>query len=229
MSAETIFYGGRSIAELGSVSTALSNVAGQSGQTSLLVTGNAVVSNTLTAANLITNNIVMSSNMTSGTGFGNVYFTGNLVVSGNLFSSGGSVGSGSGTSQGFLLSLGAGGYTLPTAFSVGSAGPTMNGYHINMASFTAEAAQAVTIFSVSTGLLKFTTAGLYQLTCVVVADQPVAKVAVGKTTTYTTWAALQASGLGATTGYDYVYNYPVGSSPSEVVTIPITVTDTTQY
>jgi hypothetical protein len=78
-------------------------------------------------------------------------------------------------------------------------------------------------------MLKFTTTGLYQVTCVVVADQPVSKVALGKTSTYTTWTALQAAGTLATTGYDYVYNYPVGSSPSEVVTLPINVSDISQY
>ena len=229
MASETVYWGQRALAEISSVGTGLANVSGVAGQTSLNVTGNIYSSNSVTTGNLITNNIIMASNMSSGTGFGNVYFSGNLVVTGNIFSSGGSVGSGSGTSQGILFSLGASGYTLPTAFSTGTAGPTMNGYHINLTSFDAEAAQAVTQFGAGTGLLKFVTAGLYQVTCVIVGDQPVAKVAMGKTASLTSWTALQASGQGATTGYDYVYNYPVGSSPSEIVTLPLTVTDITQY
>ena len=228
MASETVYWGQRALAEISSVGTGLANVSGVAGQTSLLVTGNVYSSNSVTTGNLITNNIIMSSNMSSGTGLGNVYFSGNLVVTGNIFSSGGSVGSGSGTSQGILYSLGSN-YNLPSAFASGTAGPTMNGYHINLASFSPEAAQAVTQFGASTGLLKFTTAGLYQVTCVIVGDQPVAKVAIGKTASLTSWTALQASGQGATTGYDYVYNYPVGSSPSEVVTLPVTVTDITQY
>jgi len=146
-----------------------------------------------------------------------------LTVSGTLSASGVY-----GTSQGVL-------YTypsvtaLPAAFSSGTAGPSVNAYHIDLSGFTAEYAQPVIMFSASTGLLKFTTAGLYQITCVFVADQPVSKVAVGKTATYTTWASLQASGTTPTSGYDYVYNYPIGSSPSEVVTLPINVTDTSKY
>ena len=181
MASETVYWGQRALAEISSVGTGLANVSGVAGQTSLNVTGNIYSSNSVTTGNLITNNIIMASNMSSGTGFGNVYFSGNLVVTGNIFSSGGSVGSGSGTSQGILFSLGASGYTLPTAFSTGTAGPTMNGYHINLTSFNAEAAQAVTQFGAGTGLLKFVTAGLYQVTCVIVGDQPVAKVAMGKT------------------------------------------------
>lgn len=229
MTSETVYWGQRALAEISSIGTGLANVAGSVGQTSLLVTGNIYSSNSVSTGNLITNNIIMSSNMSSGTGLGNVYFSGNLVVTGNIFSSGGSVGSGSGTSQGILFSLDAGGYTLPGAFSTGTAGPGISGYHVNLASFVQEAAQAVTQFGASTGLLEFTTAGLYQLTCVIVGDQPVAKVAIGKTASLTSWTELQASGQAATTGYDYVYNYPVGSSPSEVITIPITVTDISQY
>ena len=229
MASETVYWGQRALAEISSIGTAMANVSGAVGQTSLLVTGNINSSNSVSTGNLIANNIIMSSNMSTNTGYGNVYLSGNLVVTGNIFSSGGSVGSGSGTSQGVLYSLGSGGYTLPSAFASGTAGPTMNGYHINLASFSPEAAQAVTQFGASTGLLKFTTAGLYQVTCVIVGDQPVAKVAIGKTASLTSWTALQASGQGATTGYDYVYNYPVGSSPSEVVTLPLTVTDITQY
>jgi len=229
MASETVYWGQRALAEISSVGTGLANVSGAVGQTSLNVTGNIYSSNSVTTGNLITNNIIMSSNMSSGTGLGNVYFSGNLVVTGNIFSSGGSVGSGSGTSQGILFSLGSGGYTLPSAFSTGTAGPGISGYHVNLSSFAQEAAQAVTQFGAGTGLLKFLTAGLYQVTCVIVGDQPVAKVAIGKTTSLTSWTALQASGQAATTGYDYVYNYPVGSSPSEIVTLPLTVTDITQY
>jgi hypothetical protein len=185
--------------------------------TNVYATGN------ISTGNLYASNIIMSSNMSSGTGYGNVYLTGNLVVNGNIFSSGGSVGSGSGTSQGILFTYAASN-TLPAAFSTGTAGPGISGYHINMASFTPEAAQAVTQFTYNTGMLKFSTAGLYQLTCVIVGDQPAVKVAVGKTS-----SSSFPPSVTATSGYDYVYNYPVGASPSQIVTIPMTVTDITQY
>jgi len=190
---------------------------------SLNVTGDANIANLTVRSNLYTSNIIMSSNLSTNTGFGNVYLTGNLVVNGNIFSSGGSVGSGSGASQGILFTYAASN-TLPGAFSTGVVGTSVNGYHMNLSGFSAEAAQAVTQFTYNTGMLKFTTAGLYQVTCVFTGDQPAVKVAIGKTSS----ATFPPSGTG-TTGYDYVYNYPVGSSPSHVVTLPITVTDITQY
>jgi hypothetical protein len=195
---------------------------------SLNVTGDSNIANLTIKSNLYTSNIIMSSNLSTNTGFGNVYLTGNLVVAGNIYSVGGSVGSGSGTSQGILYSL-PGNYTLSSAFATGTAGPGIAGYHINMSSFTAEAVASVSAFSATSGMIKFATGGLYQITCVVVGDQPIVKVALGKTTAYTNWTALQAAGTLATTGYDYVYNFPLNSSPSTVITIPVTVTDTTQY
>jgi uncharacterized protein YjbI with pentapeptide repeats len=190
---------------------------------SLNVTGDANVANVTVRSNLYASNIIMSSNLSTNTGFGNVYLTGNLVVQGNIFSLGGSVGSGSGTSQGVLYSLPST-YALGSAFATGTAGPTMNGYHLNLTSFSPEATQSVTQFGASTGMLKFTTAGLYQITCVIAADQPPVKVAVGKTT-----SASFPPSVTATAGYDYVYNYPTGASPSHMVTLPLSVTDTSQY
>jgi hypothetical protein len=105
----------------------------------------------------------------------------------------------------------------------------MNGYHVNLTSFVSETGAGVTMFSSSSGMLKFATNGLYQVTCVIVGDQALNKVAIGKTSTYTTWTALQAAGTVATSGYEYVYNMAVGSSPSTVITVPLLVSDTSQY
>jgi hypothetical protein len=190
---------------------------------SLNVTGDANIANLRIASNLITNNIIMASNLSTNSGFGNVYLTGNLVVNGNIFSSGGSVGSGSGTSQGVLFTYAASN-TLPAAFATGTAGPGIAGYHLNLTGFTPEATQSVTQFTYTSGMLKFSTAGLYQVTCVIAGDQPAVKVAVGKTSSATFPPVVTA-----TAGYDYVYNYPTGASPSHVVTLPLTVTDITQY
>ena len=191
---------------------------------SLNVTGDANIAQNLTVrSNLYTSNIIMSSNLSTNTGFGNVYLTGNLVVAGNIFSIGGSVGSGSGTSQGVLYSL-ASNYTLGTAFATGTAGPGVSGYHVNLNSFTAEAVASVSAFTAASGMLKFATGGLYQVTCVVVGDQPLVKLAFGKTS-----SSSFPPSVTATAGYEYVYNLPVGSSPSTVITIPLTVQDVTQY
>ena len=193
---------------------------------SLNVTGDANVANVTVRSNLYTSNIIMSSNLSTNTGYGNVYLTGNLVVQGNIFSLGGSVGSGSGTSQGILYSL-ATPYSLGSPFATGSAGPAIAGYHINLSPtyFNPEATQSVSAFSAGTGMLKFATGGLYQVTCVIVGDQPIVKLAFGKTSS-SSFAALPTSAI---SGYDYVYNFPVGSSPSTVITIPLTVQDTSQY
>ena len=180
------------------------------------------------SGNLYANNIIMSSNMSTNSGQGNVYFSGNLVVNGNIFSLGGSVGSGSGTSQGVT-------YTLPSSYSLVSAGgtqpfangvsaPNISGFNINLNQFTPQAVQAVTSFGASTGMLKFATGGLYQVQCVLVGDQPVAKVGIGSTTSSTFPPTASPTG-----NYVYVYNFPLNSSPSEVVTIPLTITDTSKW
>jgi hypothetical protein len=191
---------------------------------SLNVTGDSNIANLRVASNLYTNNIIMASNLSTNTGYGNVYLTGNLVVLGNIFSIGGSVGSGSGTSQGVLYSL-ASNYPLGSAFATGSAGPGIQGFHVNLTSFNAEATQSVSAFSAGTGMLKFMTGGLYQITCVVVGDQPLLKVGIGKQS-----SATFPTGTGsAIAGYEYVYNLPTGSSPSTTITIPLTITDTSVY
>ena len=180
------------------------------------------------SGNLYANNIIMSSNMSTNSGQGNVYFSGNLVVNGNIFSLGGSVGSGSGTSQGVTFTL-ASSYSLTSAggtqpFANGVAGPNISGFNINLNQFAPQAVQAVTSFSASTGMLKFATGGLYQVQCVLVGDQPVAKVGIGSTTSSTFPPTASPTG-----NYVYVYNFPLNSSPSEVVTIPLTITDTSKW
>ena len=130
-------------------------------------------------------------------------------------------GASAGLSQGVL-------YTLPSAYTLGApfftstSTPQTNAYHINLSTtFTAQAAAAVSAFSIVSGLIKFTSTGLYQLTCVLAGDQPIVKLAVGTSSS--------ASFGSSTTAYTYVYNFPVNSSPSEVVTVPLNVTDVSKY
>jgi hypothetical protein len=223
--ANVTFLNVSSTAYLSSANIITGNIA-TANIASLNVTGDANVANVTVRSNLYASNIIMSSNLSTNTGYGNVYLTGNLVVQGNIFSLGGSVGSGSGTSQGILYSL-ASPYSLGSSFATGSAGPGIAGYHINLSPtyFNPEATQSVSAFSAGTGMLKFATGGLYQVTCVIVGDQPIVKLAFGKTSS-SSFAALPTSAI---SGYDYVYNFPVGSSPSTVITIPLTVQDTSQY
>jgi len=218
----TTFYNSTNLVGIGtlnaaSVSTTLANVITANIQ-SMNVTGDSNL-----AGNLITQNIIMSSNLSTNTGFGNVYLTGNLVVAGNIFSIGGSVGSGSGTSQGVTYVLPSS-YSLGSSFATGTAGPGIAGYHINLGSFGAQAVQAVSSFSASSGMLKFTSVGLYQIQCVLVGDQPAAKVGVGSTS-----SSSFPPSVTATSGYVYVYNYPLNSSPTTLVTIPLTITDVSKW
>ena len=195
---------------------------------SLNVTGDANIAQNLTIkSNLYTSNIIMSSNLSTNTGQGNVYVSANLVVNGNIYSIGGSVGSGSGTSQGVIYALGAN-YTLGAAFVTGSAGPSIAGYHIDLSAFSPQAVQAVSSFSATSGMLKFTSAGLYQVQLVLVGDQAVSKVGIGSTSSGS-FAALPTGSTGATSGYVYVYNYVAGSSPSTLVTIPLNITDVSKW
>ena len=155
---------------------------------------------------------------------GNIYAsntvsTSNLILSGTIYTSAGVPWTPPGASQGALYTLSSN-YSLGAAFTTVSVGSSLSAYHINLSLFTQEATQTVSLFSLTSGLIKFSSTGLYQVTCVMVADQPIAKLAVGKTAS--------ASFPGSPT-YDYVYNYPVTASPSEVITVPINVSDATQY
>ena len=205
---------------------------------------NLVVSNSVTTTNVFaTTANVGTLNVWQISNLSTLSLTNNLVVSNSVtttnvlatryYGDGGLLSNvtatlAPGSSQGVLYTL-LNSYTLPTAFASGTAGPTMNGYHVNLTSFVSETGVGVTMFSSSSGMLKFATNGLYQVTCVIVGDQALNKVAIGKTSTYTTWTALQAAGLSATAGYEYVYNMAVGSSPSTVITVPLLVSDISQY
>ena len=218
----TTFYNSTNLVGIGtlnaaSVSTTLANVI-QANIQSMNVSGDSNLS-----GNLITGNIIMASNLSTNSGQGNVYISANLVVNGNIFSIGGSVGSGSGTSQGVTYVLPSS-YSLGTAFATGSAGPGIAGYHINMSLFGAQAIAAVSSFSASSGMLKFASAGLYSVQCVLVGDQPATKVGIGSTS-----SASFPPSVTATSGYVYVYNYPLNSSPTTLVTIPLTIQDTSKW
>jgi len=220
------------------------NVLSTTGTTTLasnlLVLGNITGLNSLVVSNLqvlssanILGNVTVGGNLftanmfSSNSASGNIYISANLIVLGNIYGIGGAVGSGSataaGASQGTVLTLTTS-QSLGTAFTTGLAGPGIKGFNIDLRNFTAQAIQAVTVFSTSTGMIKFSSAGLYQIHVVLASDQPASKIAVGTATTSTF-----PPGSSGTSGYVYVSNLPSGSSPSSVVTIPLTVTDITKY
>ena len=199
--------------------------------------GNVGIGTSLTSANLTVAGNVYVSNALNTT---NVFATGNTSTAGFLIQNApgqiGQVitatGSGAGIqwssigmspSQGYLLTLPTN-YSLGAAFTTGTGSPSIQGFHVNLGSFTAEVGQVITSFSISSGFIKFNSTGLYQLTCVFAADQSISKVAVG-----TTSSSSFPPTVNPVTGYTYVYNVPVGASPAELCTIPLNVTDASLY
>jgi hypothetical protein len=145
---------------------------------------------------------------------GNTYVQGNVVVSGNVYSSLGQLGAGGG----YYLSL-------PTSVAVqpGYNGPVYgatyplsiglsNGFTINGTS------TLITI--TSNGNFKFSQAGPYILNAVFNSSDNITGLAVGSNV---------ADIHGQDQGYLYRYTTFVSQNPTEVITIPINVTDASLY
>ena len=170
---------------------------------------NLVVSNSVTVSNLI-----VSSNILPYNTAGNTYVVGNVVVAGNVYSSLGQLGAGGG----YYLSL-------PTNIAVQSGynGPIYgatyplsiglsNGFTINGTS---------TLITITTnGNFKFSQAGPYILNAVFNSSDNVTGLAVGSNV---------ADIHGQDQAYLYRYTTFVSQNPTEVITIPINVTDPSLY
>jgi hypothetical protein len=170
--------------------------------------GNVTVANSITVSNLsVSGNIIPVTQ-------GNTYVQGNVVVSGNVYSSLGQLGAGGG----YYLSL-------PTSIAVqpGYNGPVYgatyplsiglsNGFTINGTS------TLITI--TSNGNFKFSQAGPYILNAVFNSSDNVTGLAVGSNV---------ADTHGQDQGYLYRYTTFVSQNPTEVITIPINVTNTSLY
>jgi len=191
---------------------------------------NLVVSNTVTTTNILattanvgtlnvasldtTGNLSISGNVIPVTN-GNTYVLGNLVVAGNVFSS---LGVPLGSGGGYYLSL-------PTdiAIQTGYNGPIYgttyplsiglsNGFTINGTS---------TLITIThNGNFKFNTAGPYILNGVFTSSDNVTGLAVGSNV---------ADIHGQDQNYLYRYTTFVSQNPTEVIEIPINVTDTSLY
>ena len=170
---------------------------------------NLVVSNSVTVSNLI-----VSSNILPYNTAGNTYVVGNVVVAGNVYSSLGQLGAGGG----YYLSL-------PTNIAVQSGynGPIYgatyplsiglsNGFTINGTS---------TLITITTnGNFKFSQAGPYILNAVFNSSDNVTGLDVGSNV---------ADIHGQDQEYLYRYTTFVSQNPTEVITIPINVTDPSLY
>ena len=232
------------------ISTPVLNVTSYANVSVLNVStsANIVTANLITAniANIFTTNIVgfVGSQWSGTTGGPLSYASGNvaigsstnpganLSVTGNLFVSnaitttnltvtGTITGTLPGTSQGTLLTLGTNTAT-GTAFATSSDAPTLQAYHVPLQSFTQNAIQAVSSYTITAqGLIKFSSTGLYQITMALVMDSPVVKVALGTNTS--------SAFLSSTSAYTYVYTISSAASPSDSITIPINVQDISKY
>jgi hypothetical protein len=191
---------------------------------------NLVVSNALTTTNIFattanvgtlnvatletTGNLSISGNVIPVTN-GNTYVLGNLVVAGNVFSS---LGVPLGSGGGYYLSL-PGDIAIQTGYNgpiYGTAYPLSiglsNGFTINGTS------TLITI--TSNGNFKFNTAGPYILNGVFTSSDNVTGLAVGSNV---------ADIHGEDQNYLYRYTTFVSQNPTEVIEIPINVTDTSLY
>jgi hypothetical protein len=190
-----------SISNLNSLSLANLNVSYTANLANLFVT----------TANV--SNLYVTSNILPGVA-GNTYVVGNVVVSGNIFSALGSP-------------LGAGGgyyFSLPTDIAlqpsytgpVGAARPLSvglsNGFTINGTS--------TFITVTSNGNFKFSQAGPYVLSAVFAGSDNLLGLAVGSNV---------ADIHGTDQGYLYRYTTFVSQNPTELIEIPINVTDATKY
>ena len=232
------------------ISTPVLNVTSYANVSVLNVStsANIVTANLITAniANIFTTNIVgfVGSQWSGTTGGPLSYASGNvaigsstnpganLTVTGNLFvsnsittanviASGTITGTWNGVSQGTLLTL-ATNTATGTAFATSSDAPTLQAYHVPLQSFTQNAIQAVSSYTITAqGLIKFSSTGLYQLTTALVMDSPVVKVALGTNTS--------SAFLSSTSAYTYVYTISSAASPSDSITIPINVQDISKY
>jgi hypothetical protein len=165
----------------------------------------------VTTANV--SNLYVTSNILPGVA-GNTYVVGNVVVSGNIFSA---LGSPLGAGGGYYFSLPSDialqpSYTGP----VGTARPLSvglsNGFTINGTS--------TFITVTSNGNFRFSQAGPYVLSAVFAGSDNLLGLAVGSNV---------ADIHGTDQGYLYRYTTFVSQNPTELIEIPINVTDATKY
>jgi hypothetical protein len=153
---------------------------------------------------------------------GNVYVS-NSIVTTNLFATGiisGQVNAiWSGTNQGTLCTLGTN-LSTGTSFASSTDNPTLQAFHVPLQSFTQNGGYVAQYGITAQGLIKFNSAGLYQITAVFAMNAPVSRVALGTNTS----SAFPTT----TSAYTYVYVVPAGTSPSTPITIPINVQDTSK-
>ena len=184
--------------------------------------GSWVLGNTLSNINasnisgdLTVSNLTVSDNIISPSLTGNTYLSGNLVISGNVYSS---LGFPLGEGGGYFLSLPSQ-YAIPVPYTGVNYGTTYpftvglsNGFTITGTS---------TLITVTTnGTFKFNKQGVYKLTAVLNGSDNITGLALGSNV---------ADGHGTDQNYVYRHTPFITQNPSELIEIPINVTDETLY
>jgi hypothetical protein len=169
---------------------------------------NLVVANSVTTTNIYVSNIYSTGPV------GNTYVTGNVVVTGNVYSAMGQLGVGGGVYL-YLTSS----YTVPTGYTGGVYGAaypltigSANGFSLSGSS---------TMIGRSTnGNFVFSAVGPYMIEMVLLGTDNIRGVALGSNV---------ADVHGTDQNYLYRYTTLVTQNPTELIQIPVNVTDTSKY
>jgi len=189
-----------------------SNLVTANIQSANIQTDNVVFLNVSTTANVT--NLTVRSNIVPLSTTGNTYITGNVIVSGNVYTQ---IGSPLGAGGGYYLSLPSLIVTqTPYTGSVGTAYPLSvglsNGFTISGTS---------SFISVTpNGNFSFNTAGAYKITAVFYGSDNITGVAVGSNV---------ADIHGQDQNYLYRYTTQITQNPTELIEIPLNITDTSKY
>jgi hypothetical protein len=202
--------------------TATGNVTSLGVLTANVATLNVNLSNTTTGnVTHLTSNLAnityltVTSNILPATATGNTYLTGNIIVSGNVFSS---IGDPIGSGGGYYLSLPSD-IAVQTPYTGALYGTTYplsvglsNGFTITGTS---------TLISVTAhGNFKFSRAGAYKISAVFLSSDNVNGLALGSNV---------ADIHGQDQGYIYRYTTFLSQNPTELIEIPLNITDTSLY
>jgi hypothetical protein len=189
-----------------------SNLVTANIQTANIQTENVVFLNVSTTANVT--NLTVRSNIVPLSTTGNTYITGNVIVSGNVYTQ---IGSPLGAGGGYYLSLPSLIVTqTPYTGSVGTAYPLSvglsNGFTISGTS------SFITV--TPNGNFSFNTAGAYKITAVFYGSDNITGIAVGSNV---------ADIHGQDQNYLYRYTTQITQNPTELIEIPLNITDTSKY
>jgi len=202
--------------------TATGNVTSLGVLTANVATLNVNLSNTTTGnVTKLTSNLAnityltVTSNILPATATGNTYLTGNIIVSGNVFSS---IGDPIGSGGGYYLSL-------PSDIAVqvpytGALYGTTYPLSVGLSNGFTISGTSTLISITANGNFKFSRAGAYKISAVFLSSDNVNGLALGSNV---------ADIHGQDQGYMYRYTTFLSQNPTELIEIPLNITDPSLY